>query len=120
LVAPDPERWLRLDEQERIALVLEYHRRIRAPLSHAQRDAHATMHAVIENQIAAGEPPVTARAVARLIGQGLDRHEALHAVTAVLIGQIDDALRHGIKHDPAKYEAELDRLTPETWRRDFG
>jgi len=120
LVAPNPEQWLALDEQERLGLALDYHRRIRAPLSRAQKELHATIHAVVENQIAAGEPPITSQTIARLMDQGLDRHETVHAVGSVLADQIFNAMQSGTEYGEAWYEAELSRLTPETWRRDFG
>jgi hypothetical protein len=51
--APTPEEWLALDEQERIILAEDYHRRARIRLPNAT--LHATMHAVVENQIALGD-----------------------------------------------------------------
>ena len=36
LEAPDPDEWLALDEQERLDLVQEYHRRARIPLPNAR------------------------------------------------------------------------------------
>jgi hypothetical protein len=49
LEAPDPEEWLELDEQERIDLVRDYHRRagIRLP--------NEKLHAIVEAQIASAE-----------------------------------------------------------------
>jgi hypothetical protein len=50
LTEPHPREWLAMDEQERIDLVTAYHRpaRIRLPRAHL----HATIHVVVENQIA--------------------------------------------------------------------
>ena len=50
LEAPDPEEWLELDEQERIDLVREYHRR--AGIHLPNEKLHATLHAIVEAQIA--------------------------------------------------------------------
>ena len=77
----DPEigtssaEWLAIDEAERIALVESYHRRrhIRVP----QSTLHATIHVVVENQIALGEA-VVIDALARLRAEGLTRHDAMH------------------------------------------
>lgn len=54
---PVATEWLAIDEAERIALVESYHRRgrIRVP----QLTPHATIHVVVENQIALGEAVVT-------------------------------------------------------------
>jgi hypothetical protein len=58
LKAPDPQEWLALDEQERIALAQDYHRRARIRLPNAT--AHATAHAIVENQIALGDETLCA------------------------------------------------------------
>ena len=78
---PSPEEWLALDEQERIGLSEEYHRRHRIRIRNAK--LHAVVHAIVENQLALGEPVVVAT-VARLRGEGLDRHDAIHAIGSVL------------------------------------
>ncbi|MGY4511289.1 hypothetical protein [Bradyrhizobium sp. USDA 3650] len=46
---------------------------------------HAVIHAVVESQIADRELPVRA-AAQRLMSEGLDRHEAIHAIRSVLVG----------------------------------
>ncbi len=51
-VAPDPQRWLALDEQTRISLAGRCHRKARIELPDHQ--AHAVIHAIVENQIAGG------------------------------------------------------------------
>ena len=78
--APDPQAWLALDEQERIDLVVAYHRR--AGIRFPREQAHAAIHVVVENQIADAKLPVR-RIAQRLISEGLDRHEAVHAIGSV-------------------------------------
>ena len=117
LAAPAPEEWLSLDEGERIRLVDEYHRRARVRLP--SRKAHAIFHVVIENQIAAGDEIPVRGTLARLMDEGLDRHEAIHAIGMALSEHIWN-LWHQTepKADPnAPYFAALDRLTAEEWRR---
>ncbi|WP_376708215.1 SEC-C metal-binding domain-containing protein [Bradyrhizobium cenepequi] len=118
---PPPEQWLALDEQERIDLVLEYHRRagIRLP----REQVHAVVHVVVESQIADAELPVR-RTAQRLMSEGLDRHEAVHAIGSVLAGHLNDLMREIKSGDPKsdrdpneKYFAELEALTAEEWRR---
>jgi hypothetical protein len=53
LKAPDPEAWLALDEQARIELVRDYHRRARIRLPNAT--VHAVLHAIVETQIGQGD-----------------------------------------------------------------
>jgi hypothetical protein len=69
-VAPDAEDWLALDEGERIQLVEWYHRETRADLPKAARPLHASVHVVVENQLALNDEPVI-RALARLMKEGL-------------------------------------------------
>jgi hypothetical protein len=126
LVAPEPMEWLALDEQERIDLIEDYHRRagIRVP----RATAHAVIHVVVENQIAEGDALPVQRTLQRLMGDGLDRHEAIHAIGSVLAAHMNDLVREarsnashdnsGSSPDPnLRYFAELERLTAEKWRR---
>lgn len=78
---PDSAEWLALDEQERVALVEEFHRRARVDLPNVK--LHATMHVVVENQLALNDEPVV-RGLARLIKEGLTRHDAIHAIGSVV------------------------------------
>jgi uncharacterized protein DUF1841 len=96
LKAPDPEEWLALDEQQRIILAQDYHRRAGIRLPNAT--LHATMHAVVENQIALGDETPARRVAQRLMDQGLDRHQAIHAIGSVLLEHIYDLLKN--KPDP--------------------
>jgi hypothetical protein len=117
LVAPDPEAWLALEEQERIDMVMDFHRRARIKLPKAR--VHATIHAVVENQIAEGDALPVRRTLERLMREGLDRHDAVHAIGGVLIGHMNDLMAAGgVEGDPnVKYYAELERLTAAGWRR---
>ena len=62
-VAPPPADWLAVDEAERVLLVEAYHRRL--GINHPQLKLHATLHTVVENQVAAREADVL-EAFARL------------------------------------------------------
>jgi hypothetical protein len=117
LEAPDPEEWLELDEQEQIDLVRDYHHRARIRLPNEK--LHATLHAIVEAQIALGDETPARRIAQRLIGEGLDRHDAVHAIGMVLAEHIYDVLKTTKSgQDPnAPYFAALERLTAEDWRR---
>ena len=86
-LSPAPGAWLLLDEQDRISQAAKYHKKrgLRLPNANANANAnaHATFHVMIENQIAEGEASVI-RAMGRLNKQGLDRHDAIHAIGWVL------------------------------------
>jgi len=75
--APDPAEWLALEELTRIQLVEEHHRLARIKLPNLK--AHAIFHAIVENQVAENLDPVV-RAMTRLTSEGLNRHEAVHAI----------------------------------------
>ena len=117
LKPPDAEQWLAIDEQARIDIVQDYHRRARIRVPNAT--VHAVIHVIVENQIALGDETPVRRTMQRLISEGPDRHDAIHAVGSVLIGHINDLVR---EPDPdanpiSSYYAELDRLTAKEWRR---
>jgi hypothetical protein len=114
---PAAERWLALDEYERIHLVMAYHRAKRVALPNPQ--LHATIHAVVENQIALGDEIPVAETLRRLINEGLDRHEAIHAIGSVLAQHMYTLLSDGKPdEDPnLRYFEDLKALTADSWRR---
>ncbi len=116
-VSPDPSRWRELGEDERIMLAEAYHRR--AGIEVPDMTLHATMHVVIESQVAMGDELPVRRTIERLIGEGLDRHDAVHAVGSVLAAHITDMLQAGAPNNAAYNEA-VERLTAESWRAEFG
>ena len=79
---PDSEVWLKLDESERIDAVMDYHRRTRVKLENPK--LHAMAHVVGENQVALGETTSVPVTLERLIHEGLERHEAIHAIASIL------------------------------------
>jgi hypothetical protein len=111
------DRWLSTGEADRIAAVEAYHRRQRIRLP--RPTLHATVHTVVENQLALGEQ-VVIEALARLRLEGLTRHEAVHAIGMMLAEQIYDGLKEQGEGTSDLNKAYLDRvrqLTPEQWRQ---
>ena len=117
LEAPDAAEWLALDESERIELVVKYHQRAREELPNLR--LHAAMHAIVENQVALGDEIPVRRTLARLEAEGLNRHEAVHAVGSVLAEYMYHAIKGGAPAgDPnQRYWAALDKLSARKWRR---
>jgi hypothetical protein len=114
--APEARDWLDTDEGERLALVSDYHLRARVQLPNAT--LHATIHVVIENQLALGEAVVVA-ALARLQAEGLDRHDAIHAIGSVLAEFLYDLMSDDGQAGSASYRGYLEQLTKLTaqgWR----
>jgi hypothetical protein len=116
---PDPDAWLALDEAARVAAVADYHLDvgIRVP----NLTVHATLHVIVENQVAEGDALPVARVLRRLMDEGLDRHDALHAIGSVLIGHMNDLMSRPVPASQADpnlgYYADLDRLTAQSWQR---
>ncbi|MDQ6960751.1 MAG: hypothetical protein Q9M27_06920, partial [Mariprofundaceae bacterium] len=69
------------------------------------------------NQFAMAVEPVPAT-LARLIRQGLTRHDAIHAIGAVISGDIFDIMNGNVKTwSPRRYAKRLKKLTAKRWRQ---
>ena len=112
---PDPDQWLALDEDDRVLLIEELHERERVKLPNVR--LHASFHAVIENQLASEDPPQAVDTLERLLGEGLDRHEAIHAMGSVLSEVMYNAMKNpSQKVDSTQaYIEGLKNLTVEKW-----
>ena len=75
------------------------------------------MHVIVENQLALNDEPVV-RALARLMKEGLSRHDAVHAIGSVVAENIHDLLKQEDSPDTVRvrYYAAVERLTAATWR----
>jgi hypothetical protein len=112
---PAPAEWHSLDEGQRILLVERYHRRARIDLPNLR--VHAAIHVAVENQLAEGIPAVV-DAFNRVRAEGLDRHDAIHAVGSVLAEHLWHLMREGPSPgDPnIRYEQALRDLSADRWR----
>ena len=113
---PHSEVWLELDESERIDAVMDYHRRAIVKLENPE--LHAIAHVVVENQVALGEATTVPATLDRLMHEGLDRHEAIHAIASILMSIVSDVTREADDGGDinAKYGRELAKLTAAGWR----
>lgn len=61
---------------------------------------------------------VVRETLARIISEGLTRHEAIHAIGSVLIGYFQERLneKQPASDDQAGYYASLKALTADMWR----
>ena len=109
LNAPDPDEWQSMDEDERITLVMEHHRESGVELPNEQ--LHAVVHVVVENQIALGDEMSAQATLERLMREGLDRHDAIHAVGSVLVDFVQGAY---LRRCDAWSERDVQRGTQET------
>ncbi len=114
---PNAADWMNLDEGERIDLVESYHRRHKIRLPNLR--IHSVIHVVVENQLALREELVVAT-LARLQEEGLDRHEALHAIGSVLAKHLFAILKGEVQdrgeETNREYFEGLKRITAESWR----
>jgi hypothetical protein len=113
---PHSATWLELDESERVDAVMDYHRRAKVVPENLK--LHAMTHVVVENQVALGEATPVPATLNRLMLEGLDRHEAIHAIGSILMSIVFD-----VSQEPdvggdinARYSRELATLTAASWR----
>jgi thioesterase domain-containing protein len=114
--SPETDKWLALDEAERVALIQAYHRRTRVKIPNPQ--IHATLHLIVENQLAEGLE-VVRETLDRLRAEGLDRHEAIHAIGWVLIQHLSNLMQatEPAPDDHAPYFQALQTLTVKSWKK---
>jgi hypothetical protein len=111
--APEPAEWLALPEFDRFDAVRRHHKKAKCRAGNAR--VHAVIHVTVENQLAEGHPEATA-AMARLLAEGLDRHDALHAIGSIVAHDIFDIMKAERSHDPEAYARKLRSLTAASWR----
>ena len=109
-----PEEWLLLDESERIGLIVLFHENSDEPVPENSWYLHASIHCVIENQIAL-ELENVAETVDKLVRQGLSRHEAIHAIGAVFGEDIFAMMKSKMPFNPKQHRRRLSKLTAKRW-----
>ncbi len=111
----DADEWLEVDELMRSELVRKFHRGLDEPLSEDSLPGHALIHVIVENQIATNIELVP-ETIAKLVRQGLDRHEAVHAIGALISAQMFNLAQGNIeKFCTVKYKRQLKKLTAKRW-----
>lgn len=118
-VAPDPKEWLDMDEQLRIEFIRRYHVLSGDALELEDEMLHAAVHTIVENQLAMGIPAVH-EALNNLMAEGLDRHDALHAIADVVVRYLIETMNRADKGEgfPAEeYYQALREQTVEKWMK---
>ncbi len=119
LTQPDKDEWLESPEFDRIDAVRDFHE------SSIDDDfeeegalaIHSSLHVIVENQLALGVEFIP-ETVAKLTRQGLDRHEAIHAIGAIISEDIFDIMRSEKTEFSAKqYRKKLEKITAKRWRK---
>lgn len=112
LKAPDPKEWLEISEADRMDLVELFHMRTKVKVPNMK--LHVTYHVIVENQLAEKHPSAVS-ALERLMGEGLDRHDAVHAIGNILAVHVFRAFKEKKPMEQQAYDAELDLLTVDYW-----
>lgn len=116
-IEPDKKVWLEATENERVAAVLEFHANNDNDLDEKALIIHSSIHVIVENQLAMGVE-LLPETIAKLMRQGLSRHEAIHAIGAVISGDILEIVRgEKTEFSPKKYRRKLEKLTAKRWRK---
>ena len=114
---PNAVEWQALDESEQLILVESFHVDANEEIPEGGAILHASFHVVVENQIAMDVAPVPAT-ISKLTRQGLSRHEAIHAVAAVICENIHDLIKGNANTSDVKsYRRRLEKLTAKRWKK---
>ncbi len=112
------EQWLSIDEGARQQLVEEFHESLDDNPAQSSLKAHSAMHVTVENQLAGGEAPKVNQTLTKLMQQGLDRHEAIHAIAAVLGKELFSMMQKNSSEFSLKnYSRKLEKLTAKRWEK---
>jgi hypothetical protein len=71
---------------------------------------HITVHAIVEGQLEADDPPEVTQALQRLRRRGFKRHDAIHLIGAAWIRGIHPVLTEGKAFELDGYRKRLRRL----------
>jgi uncharacterized protein YoaH (UPF0181 family) len=73
------------------------------------------MHVIVENQLTTGDPPEVPATLARLMAEGLSRHEAVHAVASIVADEIQAITTHDRAYDREGAARRLQKLRADDW-----
>lgn len=109
------KNWLALDESIRIELVHDFHSELDLEMADEALSLHSTVHVLVENQLAMGVELIP-ETIAKLTRQGLNRHEAIHAIGALISEDIFDVLNGNAEEfSQKKYRRKLEKITAKRW-----
>ena len=120
-VEVDPQEWGSLDERQRLSRVAKYHN---ATLKRAQMppsmQRHSAMHVIVESQLVDAAPPQARSALTRLMGEGMSRHDAIHAIGWLATEHMRRAMAKQRPVDDKAYANDLSALTVRSWLKAAG
>ena len=74
---------------------------------------HTVLHTIVDSQIRTEQPEFVVKTLNRLLGQGLEEHEALHAIIASFADIHFASFRQGKTFDQLDYQSRLGYLSYE-------
>ena len=74
---------------------------------------HTVLHPIVDSQIRTEQPEFVVKTLNRLLGQGLEEHEALHAIIASFADIHFASFRQGKPFDQLDYQSRLGYLSYE-------
>jgi hypothetical protein len=74
---------------------------------------HTVLHTIVDSQIRTEQPEFVVKTLNRLLGQGLEEHEALHAIIASFADIHFASFRQGKPFDQLAYQSRLGYLSYE-------
>ena len=74
---------------------------------------HTVLHVTIDRQLQLGSPEFVGEAYQRLTSQGMDPHEALHAIIAIYANLHFASTRRDMQFDALAYETQINSLNYE-------
>jgi hypothetical protein len=81
---------------------------------------HTVLHTIVDSQIRTEQPEFVVKTLNRLLGQGLEEHEALHAIIASFADIHFASFRQGKPFDQLDYESRLGYLSYEDTKEENG
>jgi hypothetical protein len=114
----DAKSWLAQDENDRFESISQYHKKLKIKLPNIR--LHTLFHVIIENQLAEGIKEVLNK-LDELMADGLNRHDAIHAIGCVLSEHMFILMKE--KPDKSdlnqEYYNKLSKLTAQSWLDQF-
>ena len=107
----DPDRWLSIDEDERLYLIQCWI----SELTGSEIEGcllEAVPILVVENQVAMNSPPVTRATLKRLQNGGIDRMTAVQVMSEVMAESLAEAVSGRGKPDPDALALALEQIDP--------
>ena len=109
----DADAWTAMDEQDRIDLIKKYHAEEEPHPPAPNPHLHAVFHNIVETQICVDKR--VAEAIDKLTGDGLTRHNAIHAAASIVQKYIQAALSKNEPVDEDAYVKELEAFDTSAW-----